>query len=424
MSSAKCGNSGYFAAAGQGDLIAKNEVMSDKSMFTRYVETGMGQSIGNLCLRYLPPGSIAFLYASYCAEPGKHASYATFRKEYIATWKNTLRFRQPSDFSDCRVCASLKHRLENCASLHEKSEVARDLQDHHRNIAYSRDFEEVLRTTPPYGVAKPILAVFTDGMANTHWCIPRLRKHRGAKTLSALPRPRCKVQGVWAFYFGVHVFVADCTMPHDGDMTCEVVARVLEKCKEVATLRGHQMPEEIVVWTDGTTRENRNNTFLQFIAFLQASGMFKVASALQHDMGHTHNIVDQLYGIIKRAFQYVDQLEDLDAVVDVLRSIMARPGLRGRRGVASRPGLPASTSSGDHDYACRSRGRLLDWLVLSKRSVFFAALRPRHCAMAGRSHEGLCRKLGECEALEQVVGFWPVARAMGWGNAVPQQHYV
>ena len=311
----------------QGDLIAKNEVMADKSMFTRYVETGFGQDIGLLAMRYLPPGSIAFLYARYSVESGPHAKYATFHKEWDTHWRNTLRFRQPSDFCDCRDCASLKHRLENCASLHEKAEVARDLQHHHRNIAYCRDFEEVLRTTPPYGVAKPILAVFTDGMANTHWCIPRLRKHRGAKTLSALPRPKCKVQGVWVFYYGVHLFVADSTMPHDADMTCEVVARALQKCKEVAALRGQPLPEEVAFWTDGTTRENRNNTFLQFIAFLRSSGMFKFASLFQHDMGHTHNILDQLYGIIKRAFQYVDQLEDLDAIIEALRSIMARPGL-------------------------------------------------------------------------------------------------
>lgn len=311
----------------QGDLIAKNEVMADKSMFTRYVETGFGQDIGLLAMRYLPPGSIAFLYARYSVESGPHAKYATFHKEWDTHWRNTLRFRQPSDFCDCRDCASLKHRLENCASLHEKAEVARDLQHHHRNIAYCRDFEEVLRTTPPYGVAKPILAVFTDGMANTHWCIPRLRKHRGAKSLSALPRPKCKVQGVWVFYYGVHLFVADSTMPHDADMTCEVVARALQKCKEVAALRGQPLPEEVAFWTDGTTRENRNNTFLQFIAFLRSSGMFKFASLFQHDMGHTHNILDQLYGIIKRAFQYVDQLEDLDAIIEALRSIMARPGL-------------------------------------------------------------------------------------------------
>ena len=311
----------------QGDLIAKNEVMADKSMFTRYVETGFGQDIGLLAMRYLPPGSIAFLYARYSVESGPHAKYATFHKEWDTHWRNTLRFRQPSDFCDCRDCASLKHRLENCASLHEKAEVARDLQHHHRNIAYCRDFEEVLRTTPPYGVAKPILAVFTDGMANTHWCIPRLRKHRGAKSLSALPRPKCKVQGVWVFYYGVHLFVADSTMPHDADMTCEVVARALQKCKEVAALRGQPLPEEVAFWTDGTTRENRNNTFLQFIAFLRSSGMFKFASLFMHDMGHTHNILDQLYGIIKRAFQYVDQLEDLDAIIEALRSIMARPGL-------------------------------------------------------------------------------------------------
>ena len=54
----------------------------------------------------------------------------------------------------------------------------------------------------------------------------------------------------------------------------------------------------------------------------------------------THNIVDQLYGIIKRAFQYVDQLEDLDAIVDALQSIMARLDISGATSTNSRSGFP------------------------------------------------------------------------------------
>ena len=391
----------------QGDLIAKQQVMADKSMFTRYVETGLGKDIGHLCLRYLPPGSIAFLYAAYAAEAGPTAKYGTFWREYDKHWRNTLRFRQPSDFSDCRDCASLKHRLENCTSLHEKAEVARDLQHHHRNIAYNRDFEEMMRTTPPFGVAKPILQAFTDGMANTHWCIPRLRNHRGVKTLSALPRPRCKVQGVWAFYYGVHLFVADSTMPHDADMTCEVVARALEKCKEVAALRGQELPEEVAFWTDGTTRENRNNTFLQFIAFLRASGMFKCSSLFQHDMGHTHNILDQLYGIIKRAFQYVDQLEDLDAIVEALRSIMARPAF-------SEIDF-CLVSIIDHDLWCPCWlfciGMQFHVYVLNESlplALWFMLLRSRRQAMVGARYRGLRGKIGQCEALDEMAGIWPM----------------
>ena len=156
----------------------------------------------------------------------------------------------------------------------------------------------------------------------------RMRNHCGAKSLGGFKRPRCKVQGVWAFFFGVHMFVADAVMPHDASMTCEVIARALEHCEEVAKHRGKVMPREFVLWTDNTTRENKNSIVLKYLAVLVGRGAFQCTALLNPDMGHSHNILDQCYGVITRAFQYVDRLEDLDAVVEALRRILKRPALR------------------------------------------------------------------------------------------------
>ena len=88
--------------AGEGDLIAKDMAIADRSTFCKYIETDYGENVQTLPLRYLPPGTVADLYRVYSTEGDPHAaSYNVFHTEF-KVWANTLRFRQITDFSDCK----------------------------------------------------------------------------------------------------------------------------------------------------------------------------------------------------------------------------------------------------------------------------------------------------------------------------------
>ena len=97
----------------------------------------------------------------------------------------------------------------------------------------------------------PLLVLWTDGMDQAEWCIPRFRNLRAAKNLGSFVRPRCKVQGVWLFHLGLHFYVADATMPHDSAFTVECIARSLERLKLQCACRGLPVPTEIVIWVAG-----------------------------------------------------------------------------------------------------------------------------------------------------------------------------
>ena len=182
-------------------------------------------------------------------------------------------------------------------------------------MAKSRSLEEALRTASPLAAQKPVLCVMTDGMDQAHWSVPRLPKWKGPKRFSEgkVRRPRCKVQGVWCFFYSLHIVVADSVQPHDSSFTAEVIARTLERCRAVAEARGLPLPKEMTLWTDNTVRENKNQGVLLLLASMVASNMFNMTAMLNHQKGHTHNILDQCYGIIARCFQSVDSLEDSTA---------------------------------------------------------------------------------------------------------------
>ena len=52
-------------------------------------------------------------------------------------------------------------------------------------------------------------------------------------------------------------------------------------------------------------------TFVPYLASLQAREMFSSVSFVQHFKGHTHNILDQLFGVISRSCQFCDLLLDM-----------------------------------------------------------------------------------------------------------------
>lgn len=309
------------------------EVLADRSMFTKFIETGCGADLTRLPLKYLAPGTVMHLYHDCCSALGPNKmSYTTFNRTW-KQFKDILRFRDKSDFADCDVCCELKKNLKESrkdikSGYGSLLEATQKLQEHYREVGMSRDMEEALRSMPPTS-PKPVLVIATDGMDQSHWSLPRLRGFRGPKKFSnpSVRRPKCKVQGIWAFYFGVHFFVADATQPHDSNLTCEVVSRCLEHCKQVAQKRNIPMPADMVIFVDNTPRENKNSTVLTFMALLQARQMFRSTGLLFHAKGHTHNILDQLYGIVSRAFQYTDHLQDVASVQQTIKEILNRPSL-------------------------------------------------------------------------------------------------
>lgn len=145
--------------------------------------------------------------------------------------------------------------------------------------------------------------------------------------MSSLVRPRVKVTGVWAFHLFLNLFLAHEVEKHDSSFTCEVLAKTIEQVRDRAAKLNMAMPKQLIIWADNTVRENKNNTVMLYLASLVASGQFQCTSMLNHQVGHTHTIIDQLFGVISRSFKAVDTLKNLDDCKRALEDVLARPSL-------------------------------------------------------------------------------------------------
>ena len=56
--------------------------------------------------------------------------------------------------------------------------------------------------------------------------------------------------------------------------------------------------------------------------------MFHVSGMCNHGKGHSHNILDQLYGLLAHAIQFVDNMADIYTIRDLIQNFLNRPGIK------------------------------------------------------------------------------------------------
>lgn len=274
--------------------------------------------------------------------------YGVFLQQWNDKWRKVLRFRAPTEFSQCEVCFQTTQSIKNAKDLQHRLQHVHDLKVHLQNVFSDRSLLWSMVAQDPFRSESPVIHIITDGMDQSHWSIPRLRGHRPSSVLSKLKRPRCCVQGVWAFHGVLSFYVLDATMPHDPDSVIECVARTIEKLSEEFVLRRKAMPKEIILIVmrsvaqsvvctahllmllklitdqseplpfrpllhcqsafhvacailtpqphtkaDNTVRENKNAPTMLYLAMLVAKLNFTSASHYSLRVGHTHECLGQ-----------------------------------------------------------------------------------------------------------------------------------
>ena len=80
------------------------------------------------------------------------------------------------------------------------------------------------------------------------------------------------------------------------NVTVEVIWRTLCKLQNLREI----WAEELHVQLDNTTKDNKNHTVFAFLAWLVQSGKFHKVKVSFLPVGHTHEDIDALFGVIVR----------------------------------------------------------------------------------------------------------------------------
>ena len=175
--------------------------------------------------------------------------------------------------------------------------------------------------------AKPVLVIHWDGMDQAKWSIPRVSKTT-SKTFSGFDRPRLKVQGIWLHHYSLQFFVLDPRLNSGSSAICDCASRALEAMVVECRRRNVDVPKDITVWSDNTVSENKNMTVLTFLAWLIGTAKFQCASLSCALTGHTHNRLDQIFGLLATCFRYVERLSCPLDVTTQIKQLVSRMNLQ------------------------------------------------------------------------------------------------
>ena len=107
----------------------------------------------------------------------------------------------------------------------------------------------------------------------------------------------------------LNLFLLDECTRHDSSCVIECIARTLEDVKRISETTGRCMPSTVFVCSDNTPREAKKQYMLSYLVALTSKNLCRCTGLLNLRKSHSHDQVDQLWGILARRISSCDSLK-------------------------------------------------------------------------------------------------------------------
>ena len=263
-------------------------------------------------LRFMHPGSVTDLYDTYCQfERGDAASESTFRRVFKA-W-HCLKFRRLSQHAKCTICGKLQKLRKDAKTEQERTHYQKELEVHLQGMFADRAVDArlaKLSEESAHGTLtgqQGILSIAMDGMDQAKFKCPRMKSI--TKDLETLWRPVLHVTGCLAEGVGEYYYIAEGDCKKNSDANIQCLGLTLDHVAEIYKSRLLVVPHHLVILTDNTAREQKNQHTVAFLAWLVASGRFQTVTNNFFRVGHTHMKLDQRFSVVGSALASTQTLE-------------------------------------------------------------------------------------------------------------------
>ena len=328
--------------AGSADEVADEDWNPDRSV-PETVHMFLGKDIG-LTRRHLPHSCLSHLYWLFVATCGESPglltepcitvrspgvtescstvpSYHVFSDAWHSVWHQYLLFRKVSQHAECKACFHARTKIHDRGiSFAERLGYAREWRDHLRDQYHDRTiyWHNRYASRSKQGV----LTIIIDSMDKAKFAWPQYEWGRVDKTLDTVRRPRLVLTAAIAHGYGTFFFVADEDLTHGADAFLDVLERVLETVWAECRREGLRFPDHLVVQSDNTTAQAKNSEVNVFMAYLVVRYKFRTTHLMFLIVGHTHEDIDQLFGLVLQVVLRVVKFQTKGELVELLRTRM------------------------------------------------------------------------------------------------------
>ena len=219
-------------------------------------------------------------------------------------WRKESRLKEKKamSHSKCDLCKHIDVELERLKGVpgedaaRRRRFLLRSRQEHekrHLSVRSVMDAHGFMAVVDPGNV----WCIQCDAATARNMELPRInqREHRlPKKAAGTLPKFGLKLTATYCFGYGFIPFLSHDSLRHGPNLVWTVI------WKSICRLYKHygRYPDVLFILLDNTTGENKTNVMLAFASWLVATKRFKQVRVYFLMVGHTHVIIDQIFGVV------------------------------------------------------------------------------------------------------------------------------
>ena len=239
-------------------------------------------------------------------------------------WKNEelLKEKTALSHSKCTTCKTIEVEGAKLVGINQpwaderREHLSRVLQEHE---AQHLGMREVVDQHSWLALTKPscVWTIMCDAMTQRTTQLPRYssKGFRPSKAAAGtLPKWGFKLTATYSFGYGFLPFLTHDSLEHGPDLVWTIIWLTI-----CALYKHHGFYADVLFLVlDNTTGENKTAVMLAMAAWLVATGRFKQVRVFFLLVGHTHIIIDQIFGVITKRLKGHEILtpERLISIID------------------------------------------------------------------------------------------------------------
>lgn len=204
-------------------------------------------------------------------------------------------------FSQCVTCFLFKQLMAKCTNPQDKKDIRAHRKKHFDTVFGERLIYHIGRNWAKYN-PEQALSLILDGQTKWRTQGPTMSRQLGSGwhpdfeafgqqlygcLVHALPNDEAHKGG----FFG---YMVDDSVKGGGNVTCEIIYNTLLKLQEHREV----WPPLCDIRLDNTTSDNKNKCVFGFMGWLVLTDVFKILRVRYLSVGHTHEDIDALFGVL------------------------------------------------------------------------------------------------------------------------------